>query len=51
MPKTIKKVLQEEYNRLKKVFDKLLSPKKEQATPPFALQPIRKKNIEGYHLR
>jgi len=45
MAKTVKKVLHEEYNRLKKVFDKLIKPKKEQAAPQLVLQPIRNKNI------
>lgn len=45
MAKTVKKALQEEYSRLKKAFDKLIKPKKEQAAPQLVLQPIRTKNI------
>lgn len=45
MANTVKKVLHEEYSRLKKVFDKLIRPKKEQATPQLMLQPVRSKNI------
>ena len=38
---TIKKELQEEYNRLKKIFDKLIRTKKERAIPQLVLQPVR----------
>lgn len=45
MAKTVKKVLQEEYSRLKKVVEKLIKPKKELAAPQLILQPVRNKNI------
>lgn len=37
---SIKKTLKEEYNRLKKAFDKILKPK-EKAMPQPVLQPYR----------
>lgn len=40
MPAPVKQALKEEYNRLKKVFKKILSPKKE-ALPQLVLQPYR----------
>ena len=45
MSNRVKKVLQEEYSRLKKTFDKLIKPKKEQPLPQLILQPVRSKNI------
>ena len=45
MPATIKQNIKEEYNRLKKVFEKLVSPKKNKALPQFALQPYRNKKL------
>ncbi len=52
MPTSTKKSLREGYNRLKKVFEKILRPKKEQSWPPLAWQPYRhKKNLRGTDLR
>jgi len=56
MPGTAKKILREEYNRLKKAFDKIIHPKKKEQQPQWALQPYRnlpnrepgKKYFEGY---
>ena len=45
MANKVKKVLQEEYTRLKKAFDNLIKAKKEQASPRLMLQPVRSKNI------
>lgn len=45
MANTVKKVLHEEYSRLKKAFDKLIRPKKVKTAPQLVLQPIRTKNI------
>jgi len=42
MPHTIKKTLGEEYSRLKKVVEKILSPKS-QPLPQLLLQPCRNK--------
>lgn len=42
MPAPVKQALKEEYNRLKKVFKKILTPQKE-ATPQLVLQPYRNK--------
>jgi hypothetical protein len=42
---TVKKSLKEEYKRLKKTFEKMIGPKKEQPLPQFALQPYRNKKI------
>lgn len=41
MSSKIKKVLKEEYDRLKKSFDRLLKPGKEKSLPQPALQPYR----------
>ncbi len=38
-----KKILQKEYDRLKKTFERIIKPKKEQRLPQFVLQPIRPK--------
>ena len=42
---TIKKSLKEEYNRLKKTFEKILKPGKKEQAPQLALQPYRNKKI------
>jgi hypothetical protein len=43
---TVKKSIKEEYNRLKKTFEKIIRPKKDQPLPQLVLQPYRnKKNI------
>ncbi len=42
---TVKKTLKEEYNRIKKTFEKMIRPKKEQSLPQLALQPCRNKKI------
>ena len=41
MSNKVKKLLKEEYNRLKKSFDKILKPRNERTMPQPALQPIR----------
>ena len=41
MSDKIKKSLKEEYRRLKKAFDKIINPNKEQAMPQLVLQPVR----------
>lgn len=43
MSKTTQRILREEYNRLKKAFEKILKPKNEKALPQLVLQPIRNK--------
>ncbi|MBL7747817.1 MAG: hypothetical protein JNM19_10345 [Chitinophagaceae bacterium] len=49
MSKSVKKAMREEYNRLKKVLEKILQPKKEQSMPSLVLQPVRnKKHPQGY---
>ena len=56
MPGTVKKILREEFNRLKKAFEKITRPKKKEQQPQWALQPYRnhppahqgKKYFEGY---
>jgi hypothetical protein len=51
MPNSAKKILLEEYNRLKRVFEKISKSKKEQAQPQVVLQPIRtKKYLRGTDL-
>lgn len=41
MAKSLKKSLKEEYNRLKRVLEKIVNPKKEQAYPSLVLQPVK----------
>lgn len=43
MKKTAKKILQEEYNRLKRAIEKMINPKQGQAVPQWVLQPVRQK--------
>lgn len=43
MTKTVKNSIRKEYDRLKKVFEKLLKPKNEQTMPQLVLQPVRNK--------
>ena len=45
MARSVKKVLQEQYGRLKKVMEKIIKPKKEEPVPQLVLQPVRNKNI------
>ena len=47
MAKSVKKELNAAYNRLKKVMEKILTPKKEEAVSQLVLQPVRNKNIWG----
>ena len=57
MSRSVKKVLREEYNRLKRAVEKMMSPKKEDASQ-LVLQPVRnpsqnptnKKYLRGTHL-
>jgi hypothetical protein len=44
MSKT-KKILREEYERLKKVFKKMLEPGQQSRQPQLVLQPVRNKKI------
>ena len=41
MSNKIKKSLREEYNRLKKKFEKIMNPGKQRSMPPPLLQPYR----------
>lgn len=43
MSKSAKKIIKEEFNRLKRVFEKITRPKKEQSVPQLVLQPVRNK--------
>ena len=43
MPKSIRHTLREEYNRLKKAFEKILKPNKKEPIPQLVLQPSRNK--------
>jgi hypothetical protein len=43
MKKSAQKILREEYNRLKKVIEKIISPKQVPSTPQLLLQPVRHK--------
>ncbi len=52
MSRSVKKVLREEYNRLKNAIEKMIKPQKQEATPQLVLQPVRdKKYLRGTHLR
>ncbi len=44
MAKSVKKVIREEYNRLKRAMEKMMKPKKQGAMPSLILQPVRTKN-------
>lgn len=46
MAKSFKKTLKEEYNRLKKVLDKMINPRKEQAFPSLVLQPVKNRKYQ-----
>lgn len=49
MAKSVKKVLKEEYNRLKKAFEKIVKPGKERPMPSWVLQPVQnKKNPRNF---
>ena len=41
MANSTKKILKQEYDRLKKVFQKLAKPQQQQSQPQLVLQPIR----------
>ena len=41
MANNTNKVLREGYNRLKKIFNKIIRPNKEQTQPQLVLQPVR----------
>jgi hypothetical protein len=47
MRKKANKLFREEFERLKKVFEKILNPKNKQAVPKLVLQPARIKNMRG----
>ncbi|MCX6317464.1 MAG: hypothetical protein NTW29_09255 [Bacteroidetes bacterium] len=47
MAKSFKKALKEEYQRLKKAFDKMVNPKKDQAMPSLVLQPVKNRRFPG----
>jgi len=44
MANSTKKILQQEYDRLKKAFQKLTKPQKQQSHPQLVLQPVRNNN-------
>jgi hypothetical protein len=47
MGQSIKKTLQKEYSHLKKVIEKILTPKKERGLSPLAMQPLRRQPEAG----
>jgi len=52
MPHTVNNILKEEYNRLKKVFEKIAGIKKKEQQPQLVLQPYRtKNNLRNTNLR
>lgn len=51
MSQTLKKVLREEYTRLKNAMEKMIRPNKQEAMPQLVLQPVRdKKYLRMTHL-
>ncbi len=48
MANSTKKILQQEYNRLKKIFEKITSPEKKQSSPQLVLQPVRNQPDGGH---
>jgi|CXWL01.1.fsa_nt_gi tRNA A22 N-methylase len=51
MGKSVKKVLREEYNRLKKTMEKIIRPKKEESISELVLQPVHNKKYLRGNLR
>lgn len=45
MSRKLRKILKEEYNRLKKGFDKLFKPRSSGRMPNPALQPVRNRKV------
>ncbi len=45
MANNTNKVLREGYSRLKKIFNKIIRPNKEQTQPQLVLQPVRNRQI------
>lgn len=51
MSRSVKKVLREEYTRLKNAMEKMIRPKKQEPIPQLVLQPVRdKKYLRVTHL-
>lgn len=48
MRKSVKKLVREEYNRLKKVIEKIVDQKKEEALSQLVLQPLRQKKLREF---
>jgi hypothetical protein len=42
-----KKIFKEQINKLKKAFEKMMKPGKQQHLPQLVLQPVRNKNMRG----
>jgi len=51
MSKSVKKMLREEYSRLKRVMEKIIKPKGKDALPQLVLQPVREKKYLRNNLR
>jgi hypothetical protein len=47
MSKFYNQKLREGYSRLKKAFEKIIKPNKQQARPSLVLQPVRPNNLRG----
>jgi len=47
MSNTAKKILREEYNRLKNALKKILKPERREPVPHLVLQPLRNRNFPG----
>lgn len=46
MAKSFKKTIKEEYNRLKKVLEKIVNPKGQDAYPSLVLQPVKNRKYD-----
>jgi hypothetical protein len=51
MAHSTKKILREEYDRLKKAFEKIIRPKRQPVQPQLVLQPIRNQQEGRKYLR
>lgn len=47
MSNSAKQHLREGYNRIKKIFERVLKPKSKTPTPSLVLQPVRRHHLRG----
>lgn len=48
MSNTAKKILNQEYDRLKNAVKKMLKPQRKEPVPQLVLQPLRNRNFPGH---